>query len=69
MTMSKVIKNDGFGGFLLDREEITAYLASGKVQASVPKTQTPLVGTLYLQYADGWKVIDLEFIEAGATSK
>lgn len=69
MTMAKLINASGFGGFLLQREEITAYLASGKVQASVPKTKKPMVGTLYLQFENGWQVIDLEFIQTGTNSK
>ncbi|GAA1496646.1 hypothetical protein GCM10009628_16490 [Paeniglutamicibacter kerguelensis] len=68
ITLSKAIGDDGVAGFALQREEIVAYISSGKVQGTFPKTSEPMVGTLYLVFKKGWQVVDLEFIEPGEKS-
>ncbi|MDQ0095438.1 DUF6318 family protein [Paeniglutamicibacter psychrophenolicus] len=67
VNFTKLVEGSAFAGFTFHRTKTTIYLAEGEVQGEVPATKTPVAGTLHLVYAPSrkWKVVDIEFIDAG----
>lgn len=67
VSFTKLVEGSAFAGFTFHRTKTTIYLSEGEVQGEVPATKTPVAGTLHLVYVPSgkWKVVDIEFIDAG----
>ncbi|MFJ6416769.1 DUF6318 family protein [Paeniglutamicibacter sp. NPDC091659] len=67
VAVNMAVLRDGVGivGFSMKRDELEMYLPSGKLTGTVPETEKPLPGTLYLTYDKNWSVSRIEFIDPG----
>jgi hypothetical protein len=56
--------NSGVATFRLEREDLLVYDKKAEYYGKLPGTKTPDIGTLMLEYDDGWQVIDLQWLDA-----
>ena len=63
VTFARNTKGNSVSGFTFLREETGVYLANGKLQSTIPATNTPRAGTFNLIFNNGWSVVDVEFVD------
>ncbi|OIH86857.1 hypothetical protein BLJ79_02575 [Arthrobacter sp. UCD-GKA] len=54
----------GLANFRLDREDLLIYDRNGEYNGKLPGTAKADVGALVLEYSDGWKVVNLQWLDS-----
>lgn len=63
VNFAKKIQTAGVSGFTFKREKTEVYRPDKALQGTIPAITRPVAGTLHLIFSNGWRVVDVEFVD------
>lgn len=57
-------KRSGLANFRLEQDDLLVYSKDGEYNGKLPATEKPDIGALTMDYDNGWKVVDLQWLDS-----